>query len=340
MSAEADLRAAIEAVEIVSPLEHAWLGERPPALPRSIARNLSADEARGHLAWNLRAELYANFYSRGRPSPAGRTPRAPESGSPPFVAALSAVNAGRGPWEPGWTVTATDGTRVQVHRNGLTLLARQPEVRAPAGGAVAPGAPVELHLPNELLRVSPGFYSVLGDRWLGGDEPLVRVYWHVEVSGALPFVAAATARINEAGLPARLKVVNHPDAFGRCDAAVLYLRRQDLRRAGDVVAAVHAAVAPHLTERTPALTKRLAPGVALAEDPGGGASFGLHRCGLLAEALIRAHEDGLTTLEGRLARVRAHLAEAGVDPERPYLDAGSRDDYDLPLGATADARAA
>ena len=67
------------------------------------------------------------------------------------------------------------------------------------------------------------------------------------------------------------------------------------------------------------MTLRLSPGLAFAEDPGGGASFGAHRCLLLAEAVVAAAERGLHTTEGRLEIVRERFSEAGTTLDAPYL---------------------
>ena len=67
------------------------------------------------------------------------------------------------------------------------------------------------------------------------------------------------------------------------------------------------------------MTLPLAPGLAFAEDPGGGESFGAHRCLLLAEAAVTAAERGLGAPEDRLEVVRERFAEAGTTLDAPYL---------------------
>ena len=52
----------------------------------------------------------------------------------------------------------------------------------------------------------------------------MRLYFHLAPAGAAPFVAAATRQLNAGRIPFRLKVLNDPSTFGRCDAGVLYLR--------------------------------------------------------------------------------------------------------------------
>jgi hypothetical protein len=88
-------------------------------------------------------------------------------------------------------------------------------------------------------------------------------------------------------------------------------------------------VAPDLRPLTPALTKTLAPGLGLAEDPGGQESFGTHRCLALAEGMVRAYERSASTPEARLEAVAESFDDAGLRLEAPFLNPGSSDRYTL-----------
>ena len=61
------------------------------------------------------------------------------------------------------------------------------------------------------------------------------------------------------------------------------------------------------------------PGVGLAEDPDG-ESFGVRRCALLADGVVRAHEQRLVTTDERVDAVAARFAEDGVAIDAPYLE--------------------
>ena len=73
---------------------------------------------------------------------------------------------------------------------------------------------------------------------------------------------------NRARLPFKIKVPDDPDRFDRCDSAVVYVPKDACREAADLLADVYRQVSLHLKPETPVFTKRLAPGVGLAEDPG------------------------------------------------------------------------
>lgn len=148
----------------------------------------------------------------------------------------------------------------------------------------------------------------------GSGTPLVRVYWHLAPQGAAPFLAAATRAMR--GARHMLKLLDDPQSYRRADSAVLYVAADDWPRAREALPLVRAAAEPWLRRATPLFTLRVAPGVGLAEDPGGEESFGLHRCRLAAEGLYAAR--GAEDPEERLAAVRAALRGAGVDPDAPH----------------------
>ena len=168
-----------------------------------------------------------------------------------------------------------------------------------------------------------------------GDTPLadrewnnvVRLYWNVTPSGAIDLMHLATRQLNAAHVPFQLKVHSNVARVARNDGAVLYLHKQNYEDARGVLEDVHAQVAPSLRAAVPALTKRLAHGVGLAENPGTDLSFGEHRCRLLAEALIRANEQGKTSIGDCLHVVQELLENEGIRPDMPYMNPGSEDVY-------------
>lgn len=324
MTAVRDQLAAVAAaVEILSPTRYSWLGEPSAALEPHVERSLSDADARGYLAYSLQHQLYADFYCLGAPGRgSGRRSANALRGDPDLVEAMSAANSGAGPWEGGWTLRADEGDMAVVESGGLALTARQGEWRRAADGGA-----VDVRYPKELLRLSPGFYMALGDTALDPSADLLRLYWNIGAPGAVAFVHAATRLVNERALPARLKVANDPPMFERCDSAVVYLERARAGEALSVAGELYAAAKPHLEPRVPALTRPLAPGVGLAEDPGGGQSFGLQRCGLIADGVLRAHERGTGSLEERTEAVLERLREEGIDPDAPHLSGGSDADY-------------
>jgi hypothetical protein len=165
-----------------------------------------------------------------------------------------------------------------------------------------------LHRALEKARGAPrqdpdlGWCHMPGARRHAAGEPgTARVYWHLCREGALPFARA----LRKLDLPHHAKIANDPSQFVRADAAVLYAPRDALD-----VRALHEAVKPWLRPGTPAFARRIAPGVAVADDPGRGESFGLHRSRLAAEGLHEAWRAGRDPLDALEARFRAEGLDA------------------------------
>jgi hypothetical protein len=328
------VEAAVRVVTILSPTRFAWFDQASPPLPRRTLRALDAEAARAFLVSQLRQRLYTSFYCTGSAVP-GAAPSTRPARCPDFVHALSSANSGKGCWTAGWQVRAVEGDRIFAERDQIRLLAPAGSWREASGGAIHVGATVDLLTPKEQLGISPGHYLAQSDVELGTnrDRGIVRVYWNASAAGALLLMANLTSTLNDLGLFFRFKVIGHPDCFTRCDSAVLYFLEDDFERAGLAVARARAAAAREIDPAVPAFTKRLAPGVALAEDPTTAVSFGWQRCGLVAEAIVDAHERGIDAPERRLDRVRERFVEAGLSLEAPYLNPGNRDRYALVLSA-------
>jgi hypothetical protein len=256
---------------------------------------------------------------------------------PDFVRQLSEANAGEGAWSAGWLVHSVGGDAVVAERDDIRFTAAAGSWCAANDQSVRAGELVSLRMPKEQLGISPGFYLAQSDAEFaaGRATPIVRVYWNVSSSGAVALMAQLTRGLNRLGVPFRFKVIGHPDRFSRCDAAVLYLAVDDFERAADTIADVYDAVRACMRPGVPAFTKRLRPGLGLAENPRDSDSFGWHRCGLVADAIVRAHEGRMQSLAERVDSVAKRFAEASLSLEVPYVNPKSTDRYALPSPRSA-----
>jgi class II lanthipeptide synthase len=325
------LAAAVAAVRLLSGTRFSWLGKPSGRLPRRIESSMPASAARRYLRDIVAARLYSGFYTNGGRVRDEVTDEEPVFGDASFLAALGAANGGTGPWDRGWTVAKVETGHVLAAKDGLTLLVPKANCRiSEKAESLERGTEILVHYPKDLPAMSPGYYLALADRpWVvGGNQAVARVYWHLTAEGAEPFVRSLTARLNCRGIPFLLKVLDHPSRYSRCDAGVVYIARSAYEEVLPDLRATYSAVAPHLVEGVPALTKPVAPGVGFADDPPGDQSFGMHRCLLLAEGIVVAHERGLRSPTARLQSVHAAFRDAGVDPSRPYLNPGSSIDVE------------
>jgi hypothetical protein len=103
-----------------------------------------------------------------------------------------------------------------------------------------------------------------------------------------------------------------PLRLRRVGAAVL-----DVPSVSSLPAGLLDAMTPLLHPQAPPLTLPVTASVGLAEYPDNGMTFGEHRCHLVALGL-RHPSAGSDPLTAVAAVFRAH----GIDPARPYADAG------------------
>lgn len=320
------LKSAIHAVQIHSATSFSWFGNASPRLLPRIERELSPRAARNFLQYMLQSRLYSHFYCTGWATPAtdGEAQRR-LTGVASFIERLSNANSGRGTWSDGWALAPAADLRpgiVAAQRNGLLLLAGQDEYRE----GVQPNT-IALRFGKELPAESPGFYMAVGNLDLDTPLPpgavqtgLVRFYWHLTPGGAIALMRHATAALNAARVPFKLKVLNDPDHYARCDSAVLYIQKHYYAQVIGLLGDIYPLLRADVHASVPALTHSLAPGLGLAEDPGGGESFGLHRCSLIADGLISAFEAGGEGEDARLDAVIGRFNEAMISMESPYLN--------------------
>jgi hypothetical protein len=291
--------------------------------------------SREHLTYRLTQWLYQYFYCLGGASPfwreMPRTAAFADSSSAAFARALSQKNTSGSCRDDDWFLEAIIDGRRRVRKNGLHLILTHNGQPSPAATAPCVGKPMEVILPPEFRRITPGFYMALGSRGLSDWDlrHLLRIYINPTPQGALLLMAELTARLNERRIPFRYKVFLQLRRFTRCDASVLYVSRRDYLPVWEVLSEISSSIFTHIRPQVPALTKEVAPGIGLAESPPDGASFGLHRCRLVAEGLIHGAHDACRSLEDRYGVVNDYLARHGVDAERPYLEPGSSDQYAL-----------
>lgn len=340
------IQSAIEATTFHSRSAYFWFQKPAPRLTPHFERALDRKALQSWLIYTLQSQLYSDFYCQGIATPSLIEP------SPPgyakvgeFIDALSAANCGNGYWEEGWRIASLPNNEFIARRNGLALRVQRDEWTAVTGELLDQASSASLRFPKELLGISPGFYMALGDVQLPRSEgkkretDLVRFYWHLRPEGAVPLMREITRELNCDRLPFRFKVVNDRAAFNRCDAAVLYVRKSDYASVARIVERMYQKIADQLNERVPAFTKRLAPGLGLAEDPDTKSdSFGTHRCRLLAEGLFLAWQQGRESLPERLKTLEAHFAKQQVSLEAPFLNPGSTDIYEFQPNASPSGR--
>jgi hypothetical protein len=310
---------------------------QPQDHPPSPGSQLGAKRAAPPpLVGYLTTVLYANCYCRpfrGHVDPPPETPPALVEPDAACLALLSESNRSRERWERGWQIVQVQPTGQVTARRGdrtRSLWAGEFVSRDGPGAPPRPGALIDVFHARESTSLQHATYHAFGEssNEMGGCLSIARVYWNLAPAAVPRLVRAITTRLNRFAVPFRFKCFVAGTPLDRSDGAVLYLPKEYWRITLELLAEMLPAIADDLREGTPLFAKPIARGVAAAEDPANGESFGQHRCRLIAEAVWEAHAQENDSPAARRAQFGRALSIHGVDPKRWHLNLGSRDVYE------------
>uniref|UniRef100_A0AAN0MDR4 T3SS effector HopA1 family protein n=1 Tax=Yoonia rhodophyticola TaxID=3137370 RepID=A0AAN0MDR4_9RHOB len=316
----ATLRGLTQAFTRQKGIAFRWFGQTAYRVPKHVADMLSPEARDIVLRSSLEKHLYENFYLPGIATPIRRAPFVIDAGLDPqaFRQAIFGANQLGRHVRTRWTL----GPRVEggqvITRDGLQVLLDD-ETYSARNAVTAPDQQMlSLDSPTAHAKLSPGHIMFRTSAALDSSD-IIRFYWHILPRGAAALTRAVTGVLGPLNVPFNFKVIDRPANFDRCDAAVLYVGRDQMPIVGPALPQIHKAVHDSLRDGWPALTLGLAKGLAVAEDPGGGQSFGMARCGLLASALLEGSDP--------MDAIATGFTQAGLNLARPYLKSGSDGDW-------------
>jgi hypothetical protein len=310
------ISSVVEAVRMIASSRYEWLGT-PVEFAQSTG---SSDADRVSLLRNsLAGVLYRYFYAPGHPVRAGETFQ--EGPDDELAQAMARANVAPAFVDWGWQINGHSGETSLVEKDGLMVQVPTDELVITTGSEQ-----VGVRFASGYPNASPGFFLITSESGPAPDFQGVRVYWNLAPEGRVRLLESLSRALSDATIPFALKALTIPEAVQRADSCVLYVERRAYARWRPLVSEVYAALHPYVREGIPGFTKSIADGLAIGEDPGRNASFGEHRCGLIARGLAGALVDGRDQA-GTRAAIRAELLEAGLDPSAPYLAPGSTDVY-------------
>ena len=273
--------------------------------------------------------LYQNFYCVGSPKPYPEYPHYYAQTDDEFVLTVRNAGFNKIAWTEMPIVSITPTAVVGSSRGISVYLDRSSQLRRSENGhAISSNG--EDDWPRVIaaggrswtLHASPGFIVLFGQSDLH-EAAAHRVYSSLHAHRAAEWIATATRHLDCAQVEFRLKALSHPLDYGRrLDTCVIYI---DLYAPGAqrAIADAYREASHCFQDGVPALTRRIAPGLSVAESPPGGESFGRHRCGLIAEARLRAAEVHPTKQKDVHSCCEAVFLDHGIDPSRPYKQRNS-----------------
>jgi hypothetical protein len=322
------LAAILGAFEVLSPNAFRFAGSEPIVFPDMAPVQLPGQPyhplPESPLVRALQSVLYRRCYSH----------RFDRTGSFSFdetavpqaelIDRLAGANLSRETWDCGWRiysvgtlgeVSLIKGDRQRIAKPGEYLIEGEPHRRLEVGFKVS----VRMLPESRLLQ--PGFYFIFGetpsDVW---DEfHTVRYYINATQDATVEMVKYLTRQLNRFQVSFQMKALSVPAWYSRSDSMVLYGARRDHGIIRRILGQCPRTILDQLLPSTPLFSKPLIDGIGLAEDPRTGESFGMHRCRLLAEAIVDAWAQGLQSVSARARAVVNRFLQNGLDVERPYL---------------------
>ena len=253
-----------------------------------------------------------------------------------FYEQLHESNCGEGYFDSGWSVIKEeiDGS-LAVTRGGLRVhIQREKHLQSTEKGTLV-GDVVAIKLPKN--RVQNGFYMAVGNQGFSHlhdpkNQPItVRIYFNLTPEGSTAVMRSLTKRLNDLAIPFSFKVLYNPKDYGRHDSGVLYFDKNDYEVVKEVLQVVYEENKLYFQAEVPLFTLQLAPGLGLAEEPNQKfaerESFGMNRCQIIANGLLKAWYKGDDSSEKRMQDIYEQFSLLGIDIERTYLNANSEDIY-------------
>jgi hypothetical protein len=333
-----ELESIFSRVRILSAYSFSFNDESPIECPPPAAHAAAAPTwpivSSDPLASQLQGVLYSRCYCRARNEQLTLGVPFPLAGDPAFVANLSAAISGAAGWDTGWQIYQIDANGyVHVQKGDRYHRAAPGEYVGAGGTGMTPqvGSTVSLQVPREAGYLQPGFYFAFGETLSDQfDEfSMVRLYFHVTLAGVCELLKTVTAHLNRQLVPFRIKCLNAPACYTRADGFVLYIARRHYRATAAMLTEASTLLEGTLLPEVPLFTKELRAGVGLAEEPGNGESFGMHRTRLLAEGIVDGWKQGAATTNDYFDSVSKRFQLNGLRIDAPHLNAGSVDRYDV-----------
>jgi hypothetical protein len=179
---------------------------------------------------------------------------------------------------------------------------------------------------REDFTSQPGYYYALGETPSDRpeDQETARLYLNISPARAAQWMRLVTENLNKYRVPFQFKVLRYPVAYTRVDTGVLYLPR---RHAGFAAGLLTGLARTHqgLRAETPVFTRRVAHGIAIADNPPGGESFGMTRMRLVAEGLINAWHWKGDDVRAQVREVAARFVCSELKLREPWLNPHNTD---------------
>ncbi len=216
--------------------------------------------------------------------------------------------------QDGWQVLSSDDEVVIVEQDGIRV-AVSPEDVVELGEA---GEQISIKIPSLRAWRLPGFVS--RSTLPGEPPPLTRIYLNTRPIDSHWLLSALAESLTREAIPYFMKVLAHPGRYHRADSGLVMIPSSSEDAALTLIEEGVVDAKVHLGRATPALTKRHADGIGVADDPddlppfsGRVGSYGEWVATWLYEAIEGTEEPSVAA-----AHMTNAIAAAGRNPDSPH----------------------
>lgn len=254
-----------------------------------------------------------------------------------FYQQLHDSNFGKGYFQRGWSVLKeeNDGS-LAIKKGDLRLHIQRDKHLLEADKSASVGDIIAVKMPKNVVQ--SGFYMAVGNAGLYRNHDLknqvtVRIYFNLTPSGAINVMGNLTQCLNKENIPFQFKVLYHPKSYNRYDSGVLYFDKRDYATVRQFLNYIYIENKRNFKSEIPLFTKKLAPGLGLAEEPdkkfAERESFGVNRCQIIANGLLEAWYQGDNSPQGKIKAIIGQFSHLGIDLKRVHLNVHSEDIYQV-----------
>ncbi|MEA5535808.1 T3SS effector HopA1 family protein [Crocosphaera sp. XPORK-15E] len=254
-----------------------------------------------------------------------------------FYDQLHQSNQGEGYFDSGWLILKEeeDGG-LTVSKGDLNLYIERDKYLQTFEKSAVVGDLVAIKMPKNLVQ--NGFYMAVGNeghqtiKTSPNESVIVRIYFNLTPPGSIKVMASLTQQLNNLKIPFSFKVLYNPEDYQRYDSGVLYFDKENYQKIKVILENIYHEHQGYFKPEIPLFTLEIAPGLGLAEEPDKKffqkESFGMNRCQIIANGLLKAWYNGDNSPEGRMKAIFEQFSQLSIDLQYSYLNSESENIYD------------
>lgn len=180
-------------------------------------------------------------------------------------------------------------------------------------------------------QLSEYFYTAFGNEMC---ILMDRVYLYLNLSpqGATLITNFLTSELNRDKIPFMFYILHNPNNYHRYDSGFLIFEKKDYAKLKLIIEVLYSKYQTYLRPQVPIFTKKIAPGISVAEPSTmsfkSKDDFGLERSEILATSLIMTYQNKDSSIKSCLKCIENIFEDRNYSLKKPYLKSNSEDVFE------------